>query len=187
MMERPLLASFKGQKYKIVTDTRQQLEYLHNPQKGIISVTKCFLLDKQDEEYWNTTHCDDESLYNQYDYQELMENSTFSLVPRGCGFNSYRLVEAMSYGSIPVIISDGFVLPFQEIIDWTMISIQVPEKNIPSIPMILEAISDERIQSMRKNLHKVYQKHFSSHLRMLMTAVDIQRRKLKGLEGNCRS
>ena len=45
-------------------------------------------------------------------YVDIMQRSVFAFVPRGdCQF-SYRLTEAMAFGCIPVVISDGWLLPF---------------------------------------------------------------------------
>ena len=51
---------------------------------------------------------EDESSYG----MELLR-SRFALVPRGYGLHSHRLLEAMSAGSIPVLVADDYVLPFE--------------------------------------------------------------------------
>jgi hypothetical protein len=45
----------------------------------------------------------------EYDYVDLMYDSVFALVPAGSGRHSYRYLEAMQSGAIPVILSDGCV------------------------------------------------------------------------------
>ncbi|KAL3700327.1 hypothetical protein R1sor_018349 [Riccia sorocarpa] len=53
-------------------------------------------------------HCDeDEKIFDAHDYTDLM-NSTFGLVPAGISPNSYRFIEVMSAGTIPVLIADNY-------------------------------------------------------------------------------
>ena len=44
-------------------------------------------------------------------YRRKMEKSSFTLCPRGFGPTSFRICEAIQSGSIPVYISDQFVIP----------------------------------------------------------------------------
>lgn len=43
---------------------------------------------------------------------DITARSKFVLCPRGYGYNSFRISEALQYGSIPVYISDIFTMPF---------------------------------------------------------------------------
>ena len=51
-------------------------------------------------------------LINQQSYIEVISKSYFSLCPRGFGPTSFRLYESIELGSVPVYISDDFLLPF---------------------------------------------------------------------------
>jgi len=44
-------------------------------------------------------------------YCEMMARSKYVLCPRGYGATSFRIMEALQYGAIPVYISDVFILP----------------------------------------------------------------------------
>lgn len=46
------------------------------------------------------------------EYCNIMARSVFALCPRGYGKSSFRIVEAIQYGAIPVYVSDEFVLPY---------------------------------------------------------------------------
>jgi len=45
--------------------------------------------------------------------QELLKTSTFALCPRGGGPSSIRVVEAMAFGAIPVMVDD-LTTPYDE-------------------------------------------------------------------------
>ncbi|XVE63786.1 hypothetical protein DITRI_Ditri07aG0048000 [Diplodiscus trichospermus] len=56
-----------------------------------------------------------------------------------------RLVEAVIFGCIPVIIVDDIVLPFADAIPWEEIGVFVDEKIVPNLDMILTCIPPEVI------------------------------------------
>ncbi len=95
-------------------------------------------------------------------YAQLMQDAVFALVPRGDANFSYRLTEAMSFGCIPVIISDNWVLPFDRIVSWSDMSLRVPESNIESVPHILRSIPEATIAYMQRKVAAAYNTYFAS-------------------------
>ncbi|XP_018481902.1 probable glycosyltransferase At5g25310 [Raphanus sativus] len=92
-------------------------------------------------------------------YVQHMKSSKYCLCPMGYEVNSPRIVEAIYYECVPVIIADNFVLPFGELLDWSAFSVVVPEKEIPRLKEILLEIPMRRYVKMQMNV-KMVQRHF---------------------------
>jgi hypothetical protein len=104
-----------------------------------------------------------------YSYEDLM-NSQFGLVPRGRQPATYRLIECLKLGVVPIIYDslEGLVLPFQEFIDWANISLFADSDiGAQSLSRTLQRArtmkSAEWHQRVREGL-RVYEEYFSSHL-----------------------
>lgn len=95
-------------------------------------------------------------------FKSLLNNSYFSICPRGYGPTSYRLYESISYGVVPVYISDEFFLPYEEILDWSEFSVLIKNKDIKNLENILrEKITSGEYLILQKNLNKVKDKYFN--------------------------
>jgi hypothetical protein len=113
-------------------------------------------------------------------FSSLMSRSTFAFVPRGDAMFSYRLIEALSFGCIPVILSDGWVLPFDRLIDWHSISLRFPELRIREIPPILKGFAPNRVSEMRASALQTYRGHFAGTDRVVNSLLDEIERQLTG-------
>ena len=99
-------------------------------------------------------------------YIEHMKSSKYCICPMGYEVNSPRIVEAIYYECIPVIIADNFIPPFDDVLDWSAFSVIVPENDIPRLKKILVGIPLRRYLKMLANL-KMLQRHFVWNLRPL--------------------
>ncbi|KAG8491270.1 hypothetical protein CXB51_014439 [Gossypium anomalum] len=97
-------------------------------------------------------------------YAQHMKRSKYCICPRGYEVNSPRVVEAIFYECVPVIISDNFVPPFFEVLNWESLAVFVLEKDIPNLKKILLSIPDERYRQMQLSVKKA-QQHFLWHPR----------------------
>ena len=93
------------------------------------------------------------------DYINLLESSQFTLCPSGTGPNSIRLWEALSVGSIPIVLSDNLLLNQQ--IEWEKYIIIWEEKNFSNLNEYIEKIPYRKIQLMQNNCIELFNSMFS--------------------------
>jgi hypothetical protein len=91
----------------------------------------------------------------------IASESEFMLCPRGYCHTSFRLYEAMEMGCIPVYISDSFILPFSDEVNWTDAAVIVHESEIEKIPHILKAIHVRKKKSMRAYARELCERVFN--------------------------
>ncbi|EOD38549.1 hypothetical protein EMIHUDRAFT_224298 [Emiliania huxleyi CCMP1516] len=67
-----------------------------------------------------------------YDYRAEMQRCKYGLVPRRGGALSYRLMEVMSAGGVPVMIGSagGLLPPFAGMLRWEFFSVTVPNRDM---------------------------------------------------------
>uniref|UniRef100_A0A0D9VNF1 Exostosin GT47 domain-containing protein n=1 Tax=Leersia perrieri TaxID=77586 RepID=A0A0D9VNF1_9ORYZ len=85
-------------------------------------------------------------------YRSEMARSLFCLCPLGWAPWSPRLVESVLLGCIPVIIADNIRLPFPSVLQWSDISLQVAEKDVASLEMVLDHVVATNLTIIQKNL-----------------------------------
>ncbi|CAB4297043.1 unnamed protein product [Prunus armeniaca] len=95
-------------------------------------------------------------------YVRYMQSSKYCICAKGYEVNSPRVVEAIFYECVPVIISDNFVPPFFEVLNWESFAVFVLEKDIPNLKNILLSIPKKKYLQMQMRVKKV-QKHFLWH------------------------
>jgi len=91
--------------------------------------------------------------YNSVNYEEynrILNKSIFTLAPRGFGYTSFRLFEAILVGSIPIYIWEGEkILPYSDEINWEDFCIIIHINEINNLPNILQKVD------INKMLHKL--------------------------------
>nr|XP_020492734.1 exostosin-1a-like [Labrus bergylta] len=108
-----------------------------------------------------------------FDYQELLHNSSFCLVPRGRRLGSFRFLEALQAACIPVILSNGWELPFSEVIDWRKAAIIGDERLLLQVPSITRSVGHDRILALRQQTQFLWDAYFSSVAKIVLTTLEI--------------
>jgi hypothetical protein len=97
----------------------------------------------------------------EYEYKLSLSQSIFSLCPSGSGPNSIRIWESISYGTIPVILADDFVLPRISDVNYNDCFIFWKESNIENLYKYLKNIDISIIEKMSKKCIQLYNNYFS--------------------------
>uniref|UniRef100_A0A2P2K9E8 Putative glycosyltransferase At5g03795 n=1 Tax=Rhizophora mucronata TaxID=61149 RepID=A0A2P2K9E8_RHIMU len=92
-------------------------------------------------------------------YYEMLRKSKFCLCPSGYEVASPRIVESFYTGCVPVLISDHYVPPFSDVLNWKSFSVEVPVKDIPNLKAILMSIPTRQYIKMQRRVLKI-RRHF---------------------------
>ncbi|CAA6671625.1 unnamed protein product [Spirodela intermedia] len=95
-------------------------------------------------------------------YAEYMRSSRYCICPRGYEVHSPRVVEAIFYQCVPAIISDNFVPPLFEVLNWEAFSVVVAEKDVPRLKEILLSIPEKKYLALQAGVRGV-RRHFLWH------------------------
>jgi glucuronyl/N-acetylglucosaminyl transferase EXT2 len=106
------------------------------------------------------------------EYPEILEQGTFCLIIRGVRLAQPTLLEAMATNCIPVIIADNIVLPFQEIIDWTLAAITIREAELHSLATVLKSVSSTKIGEMQRQGRFLFEKYFKNIETIVLAMLD---------------
>jgi hypothetical protein len=73
------------------------------------------------------------------EYKNIINRSIFTLAPRGFGYTSFRIYEAILANSIPIYIwDDKKILPFSDELNWEDFCIIINSNEINKLPEILK-------------------------------------------------
>ncbi len=162
------LAGFKGNPRAQYGNLRERLFALDDGERFAF---KSGVLKAEDIEISHTGEVREMVSQENWPHTEILLNSTFAVLPRACGYAlSYRMIEAMNAGCIPVIVSDGYVLPFCDELDYRQFSIRIAESDIEKLPEILQSGCPDATQ-LQRNAIAVYESYFASTEKIIWQTV----------------
>ncbi|KAL3845115.1 hypothetical protein ACJIZ3_002518 [Penstemon smallii] len=95
-------------------------------------------------------------------YHQRFYRTKFCICPGGSQVNSARIADSIHYGCVPVILSNYYDLPFNDIINWHKFSVVLKEKDVYQLKQILKNISQEEFVTLHNNMVKVHYLPFTS-------------------------
>ncbi|GFY47267.1 exostosin-1 [Trichonephila inaurata madagascariensis] len=107
-----------------------------------------------------------------YDYQVLLENATFCLVPRGRRLGSFRFLEALQAGCVPVLLSNGWELPFSDVLHWDKATVWADERLLLQVPEMIRSIPPTKVHSYRQQTQILWDNYFSSVEKIVSTTFE---------------
>eukprot|EP00741_Cyanophora_paradoxa_P019920 tig00021179_g19225.t1 len=143
MHKRPLLLAMKARRYKSHAQIRNEIHKIDNGKDVIIRLQCCAPHKPTDE------RCEeDDRKFKEVNMADLLRQARFGLVLAGWGSHSYRLVETMEAGAIPVVLIDDLVMPFHEVVDWSLCAVRLPEARYAELPAVLRRFTMKQLNAM---------------------------------------
>lgn len=109
------------------------------------------------------------------EYLDSITESDFVLAPKGDGNYSNRFLKTLCIGRIPVVVDTDIVLPLEDVIDYSLISVRVPMDKVHETPKYIrefyDSLTEEEWQQRQYLARKVFQKYLrqDSFLRYFFT------------------
>uniref|UniRef100_A0A8C5KLD7 Exostosin-1 n=1 Tax=Jaculus jaculus TaxID=51337 RepID=A0A8C5KLD7_JACJA len=170
---RKYMLVFKRKRYLtgIGSDTRNALYHVHNGE-DVLLLTTC--KQGKDWQKHKDSRCGRVNTeYEKYDYQEMLHNATFCLVPCGCRLWSFRFLEALQTACVPVMLSNGWELPFSEVINWNQAAVIGDNRLLLQIPSTIRFIHQDKILALRQQTQFLWEAYFSSVEKIVLTTLEI--------------
>lgn len=95
-------------------------------------------------------------------YLNEMLNAKFCGVFPGNGWG--HVETPILLGCIPVIIQDGILAPWENVLNFTAFAVRLPRRDLPRLPELLRAIPDARVAEMQAALGRVWERFTYSSL-----------------------
>lgn len=181
---RKFLLSFQGVHKDHLTNTMTILrDQLHQISKEARDLFIELYLSKS--EFLSSEQSGDWLLWGNHENRsKILRQSTFALIVGSNHVGSswdnmqVRLLEALQFGAIPVILSNDFILPFHDMIDWRKAAIILTQARLPELNVLLRTITNEDILNLRRQGRFLWETYLSTTDAILKTVLATLRTRL---------
>lgn len=66
-----------------------------------------------------------------------------------------------------------YIIPFNEVIDWSLVSLDIDERQLLQVPHIVRGISSDQLLSMRLQTQFVWDTYLSSVEKVILTTLEV--------------
>lgn len=66
-----------------------------------------------------------------------------------------------------------YIIPFNEVIDWSLASLDIDERQLLQVPHIVRSIPAEQLLSMRLQTQFIWDTYLSSVEKIIMTTIEV--------------
>ncbi|XP_071816775.1 exostosin-2-like [Apostichopus japonicus] len=165
--ERPYLAI--SAQVGIHKEYRDQLNALSSKHKTILVLDRCEISHEGDSPPSDHLCVGTD----QKQYPHILKDARFCIVLRRARLGQQALMDSLFSGCIPVVLIDGYVLPFSDVLDWRRAAVLVREQDLLALPNILEKISPARAHEMRRQGQFFWNKYFKSMKEITLTTLQV--------------
>lgn len=107
-----------------------------------------------------------------FKYPEILSKGTFCLLGTSVRLGQPDLLEMLAFNCIPVIAVDNYILPFEDVIDWSLASIRMRELDLHLVLERIKRISKAKISEMKSYGEMLYNSYFNGVHALTMTTLD---------------
>jgi len=101
--------------------------------------------------------------HNSGDWKETFADCKFGLLPPGGSTTrSFRFLEVLSAGCVPVIVNINGMLPYEQFIDWEALGVVIEEAEIFQIRQIMMEVTPLEYERKRQRVVQLYETMFST-------------------------
>lgn len=119
-----------------------------------------------------TERCIADSNEEKLKYPEVLLRGTFCMLGSSIRHGQPDLLEMLAFNCIPVIAVDSYVLPFEDVIDWSLASIRIHESDLHHVIEKLKGVSKVKIDEMKRQGRLLYNNYFNGIRVLTMTTLE---------------
>ena len=67
-----------------------------------------------------------------------------------------------------------YIIPFNEVIDWSLVSLDIDERQLLQVPHLVRSIPPEQLLSMRLQTQFIWDTYLSSVEKIIMTTIEVE-------------